>query len=381
MRRPKRVLIIDYNVVSAMLSGHSLLTLIDQLDPARYVVATVFNRPCAAEKAVAARGNTTFIVPHGGGSLAKRCWQYGTLPGKLWRIAQALQPDIIHANNVMAARPAMLLKALTATPVVVHVRNTGLLPRFRQMMFRADHFACVSQATKLGTLPPFLHPRTSVVYDGLDLAEYSPSQSGKKQSRLEHGLPQEALLVGMAGRISPQKGQIHFIEAARQLTRTRSNVVFVHAGGIPDPLSRDAYERTLAEQSRDLCAKQKMRWLGYLDPISQFWNMIDVVVVPSCGPEAFGRVLIEAMAMERPVVATRSGGPEEIIEANKTGLLVPLGDTAALTAAIDRLVAEPQARRLMATAARADVEQRFSAPAYANRITDMYDKVLIGAGK
>lgn len=110
--------------------------------------------------------------------------------------------------------------------------------------------------------------------------------------------------------------------------------------------------------------------------MSDFSGAVDLAVVPSCGPEVFGRMVIEAMAMQRPVIAIRSGGPEEIIKANETGLLVPMGDSGALAVAVSELLEDAEARSRIGAAGRLEVERHFSATAYAGRVMELYDRIL-----
>lgn len=377
MPEPRTVLILDYNVTATMLSGHSLLCLLDHLDRSRYVPVVVFNRPAEVERAVSARGVEAVVVPHGGGSWLRRGWEYGRLPFALGSIARRTKPSLVHANNAMAARAAIALKTVTGLPVLVHIRNIGLHPRVAPFVLRADSFAPVSQATLEGTLPPRLHPRATVVADGLDLSEYPACDaSARADARRALGLPVEALIVGMAGRLSAQKGQRYFVEAAGSLLASRADVVFVHAGKVPCADSSDAYERELASSTAAWSASGRFRWLEYVDSIPRFWAAVDVAAAPSCGPDAFPRVVIEAMAARRPVVATPAGGPQEIITTPDVGALVPMGDGRALAAAIESLLDDPVRRERMGDAARRRVESSYSAGAYALKVMDLYDRLV-----
>lgn len=373
----KMVLIIQYNVGPEMLSAYSLLALLDHLDRLRYGAVVVFNRSCDAERAVAQRGIDTFIFQHGGGHMLRRIWEYGKLPLMLWNLARRVRPSIIHADNVMAGRPAVVLSLLTGLPVIVHLRNIGLFRRTSSFIFRADHFAAMSKATVEGTLPSVLQSRATVVWDGLELADYhidDPMLKAKARNML--GLPQDKFIIGMIARLSEQKGQRYYVEAAKNLTAVRSDVLFVHAGKSPRPDSTDAYERELAKASRDMCASGCFRWFDYIDETKVLWAAVDIAVLPACGPEAFGRVVIEAMAMERPVIATMVGGPEEIIESGSSGLLIPPGDSQALTESIDELLNDGAKAKRIGKSGRQRVEGLFSAELYAERIMAMYDHLL-----
>lgn len=378
MSTPSTVLIIDYNTVPQMLSGHSLITLLRHLDSSRYRAVVVFNRAGEYSAATSKLAVKTIILAHGGGSLVKRAWQYGCLAPKLWSLARRVKPCLIYANNVMAARPAVLLKALTSLPVIVHIRNVGLFPRTSPFVRHADHFLAVSGATANGTLPPKMQTRTSIVYDGLALSDYPVVDANlRRQFRRSVGLPLDGYVVGMGARFTPQKGQTYFLEMAKRISAQRGDVFFVHAGGMPRPESRDPYEQSLIAQSAGMIACGRFRWLPHIEDMTTFWSALDVATVPSAGPEALSRAAIEAMASGVPVVATCSGGPDEIIEHSDTGLLVPMRDAGALARAVTQLLCDSGLRARISRNAHSAVKERFSAERYAAKIADIFDRVAL----
>ena len=107
---------------------------------------------------------------------------------------------------------------------------------------------------------------------------------------------------------------------------------------------------------------------------------LDVFCHTSIEPEPFGLVIIEAMAMKCPVIATRAGGPLEIVEDGVSGLLTQPGDAPALAEAISTLLADPARRRRFADAGRARVEQHYSLRAFRAQLARLYADILNGAG-
>lgn len=379
MSAPKTVLILDYNNVPQMLSGHSLIAFLRHLDSSRYRAVVVFNRIGEYSAAASRSAAETIILPHGGGNLLKRTWQYGRLVLSLWLLARRVRPCLIYANNVMAARPAVVLKALTGLPVIVHIRNTGFYPRTAPLALRADQFLTVSRSTAEGTLPPDFQNRATIVYDGIELPEFPVADPDSRlRSRLKLNLPSTGYLVGMAGRLTAQKGQRCFLEMAKRICAQRKDVFFVHAGGVPSSKSREPYEQLLAAESAGLTESNQFRWLPYIEDMATFWSALDVAVVPSAGPEAFSRAVIEAMASGPPVVATHSGGPDEIIEHAETGLLVSMQDASALVRAVMQLLNDAELRGRISSNARCAVEERFSAERYAAKIAEVFDHVVLG---
>jgi glycosyltransferase involved in cell wall biosynthesis len=110
---------------------------------------------------------------------------------------------------------------------------------------------------------------------------------------------------------------------------------------------------------RELDIGDRVVFTGEKKDISSWINALDLLIHPS-RRESFGRVIVEALAREIPVVATRSGGSEEILEATEAGLLVPQQDPVALAEAMDRMISHPLRAREMAGRGRALVEEKFS---------------------
>jgi glycosyltransferase involved in cell wall biosynthesis len=118
--------------------------------------------------------------------------------------------------------------------------------------------------------------------------------------------------------------------------------------------------------------QDKIVFTGYRQDIPALMKFMDIVVHASNSPEPFGMVVIEGMAMGKPVVATRAGGPLDIVVDGMTGLLVPVGDAKALAGAVIRLLGEPGLRTRMGVAGRERVEENFCSSIYAEKIGEIY---------
>ena len=105
-------------------------------------------------------------------------------------------------------------------------------------------------------------------------------------------------------------------------------------------------------------------------------DAMDIAIHSSTNPEPFGRVLIEAMALGRPLIAPREGGPLEIVVDGETGVLIPPRDTAALAGAIDRLVSDPALRRKLGNAGRARVDAMFDIRHHVHALETIFDEML-----
>jgi glycosyltransferase involved in cell wall biosynthesis/GT2 family glycosyltransferase len=199
---------------------------------------------------------------------------------------------------------------------------------------------------------------TFVVHPGID----SPPALAEKEAReLRRGLgiPDGRTIVGILGRLQPWKGQDRFLRALAIL-RARGHAVHgLVVGGDAYGLA-PGFARHLDELARTLKLSGSVTFAGQVETAGPYLGVMDILVNASVG-EPFGIVLIEAMAMGLPVVAVERGGPTEIVEAGRSGLLVPRGDAVELADAVERLVCDGVLRRRLGERGRERFQQRFRA--------------------
>jgi glycosyltransferase involved in cell wall biosynthesis len=369
-----------YSASATLWSEYSLISFIKYLDTSRYRPIVVFNQESRVREILTGRGVLTAIVPHGRNGWGRGLLDYLCLPLRVFFLARRYSPSLIYADNIMAGRVGVVLKVLTGCPLIVQVRNCNLPPRTAFLLSFVDRFVAVSKVAGHAVLPVPRRKHLSVTYDGVDTSGYFSGEaiSSIRDSALERlGLPKNVTIVGMAGRITPQKGQDVFVDAANLISRTYSDVAFVHIGGVPLPSNTSSYEFKLLAASRELCQNKKYFWLPYAEDMRVFWQAVDIAVCPSSGPEALGRVVLEAMAMGKPIVATRSGGPEELVEDGKSGLLVSMSDPPALARAIESLILNKEKRARLSGTALSIVRDRYSSEVYAGKLMAIFDEVSI----
>ena len=293
-------------------------------------------------------------------------------------LRQVLDHDafaICHANTLRAAVYAAGVAPRAGVPLVWHVRDANVPGWTRRLLLRRCRRAIATSrflAESLGN-----HPKVRLVPNGIDVATV-PGDSAGAAFRQELGIPPDAPVVGCLGRIRPWKGQGSFVDVAAQIAPQRPKASFLIVGDtlFPDP-GRD-YVAELKQQATALGIADRIRFAGHRpDPLAALRAM-DVVV--NCSrDEPFGRVLIEAMACERPVVAFRSGAVPEIVSDGRTGILVAPGDTHAMADAILGLLDEPDRARQMGRAGQPRVRERFALDASTRGVEALYDE-LAAAG-
>ena len=175
-------------------------------------------------------------------------------------------------------------------------------------------------------------------------------------------------MVGIVGRLQPLKGQDRFLAALAELRRRGREVHGLLVGGDAWDLS-PAYAAELRRLIPKLGLEDHVTMTGQVEDAGPYFALMDVAVSASVG-EAFGIVLIEAMAAGVPVVAVADGGPLEIVVPDANGVLAADGSPAALAAAIDRLLVDPGLRSRVATAGARDCREHFGATAMATGLTE-----------
>ena len=243
----------------------------------------------------------------------------------------------------------------------------------------ASRYIANSQVTRENLLELGIAPaQVNVVYPPVDLERFDPDRpAALALRRPAFGIPAQAPCVGIVGQLQEWKGHKLFLRAFAQVLRTVPEAWGCIVGA--PPVGGEAYERELHELAEALGVSHRVVFAGFVGDVPSALQLFDVVVHASIEPEPFGRVIAEAMAMRRPVVASDEGGPREIIEHGRTGLLFTQGDDRALADSIVSLLREPARAMRIAEAGYADMRQRFSATQHARLVEEVYADVLRGS--
>jgi glycosyltransferase involved in cell wall biosynthesis len=312
-------------------------------------------------------------------------------PLTIWRNAallatliQAERVAIVHARSRAPAWSAWLACRRTGAHFVTtyHGAYGEDLPfkrRYNAVMARGERVIVASRfiaeliKTRHGTDPA----RIRVIPRGVDPAAFDPAAvSGERMARLasQWRLPDGAAVVLLPGRLTSWKGQAVLIEAFARLARRDLCCVLVGSDQ-----GRRHYAARLIRQAEALGVADRLRLAGECDDMPAALMLADIVVHASTEPEAFGRVVIEAQAMGRPVIASDLGGPVETVEHGVTGWRVPPGDAEVLAAAIDQVLALPAAERgALGSRARAAVLRGYTVAAMQAATLAVYDELLVG---
>jgi alpha-maltose-1-phosphate synthase len=319
-------------------------------------------------------------------------------------VGEADSPDVVHCHTWYSHLAGCLARPLTSAPLVLtthslephrpwKVEQLGTAYHATTWIERtayenADGVIAVSKAMKedVQILYGVEPRRVRVIHNGIDPDEYRPRPAPSTLRRL--GVDPDVPIVLFVGRITRQKGILHLVRAIKYLT---PGLQVVLCAGAPDTEAIAAEMTALVAEAKR-ASQDDVVWIPEMVPkedVISLYTHASVFVCPSVY-EPFGIINLEAMACETPVVAAAVGGIPEIIVHGTTGLLVPLdaegGDSPeprdpdafshALAAAINELMASPDRRVAMGTAARARVLEHFSWAHIAEETLDFYRQLI-----
>ena len=352
--------------------------LFDRLDRTRYRALLICPEPGPFVGHMKARGVETHLV-----HLAPLF-----NPMALWRLTRLLARErvtILQTHGARANFYGRIAGRLAGVPVIISTVHNSLkdytahwLTRWfyakalRLTLSLVHQIICVSDSTRRDLIDecPAAEARIQTVYNGVDPSAF-PSQPDRQKVRQELRITRGPVLVVIA-RLTEQKGHRYLLQAFPDLLKTWPQLccVFVGEGELHETLHRMAI---------DLGVERACRFLGARDDIADILAAADLFVLPSLS-EGFPFVLLEALAMGRPVIASRVNGVSELIEDHKTGLLVPPRDPQALGAAIREVLNDPTAASKMGAVGRAVVRERFTVNRMVADTTAIFDAAMQDAG-
>lgn len=226
-----------------------------------------------------------------------------------------------------------------------------------------------SQAT-MEKLRPNVECR--LFYWGTPILEVPEAE--ERSARAELGIGYDQVLLGSFGRLQRWKGQDIFIAAAAEVARARPKAAFTVVGGSVFGLEPEYFE-SLRRDAAAAGLADRLRFTGFRSDVPRLMAACDIICHTSRVPEPFGLVIIEAMALGRPVIATSGGGPSEIIADDSLGLLVPPEDPGALARAMIALIDAPAQRQKLGARGRELVRAKFSIDVMASTLIQHLEMV------
>jgi glycosyltransferase involved in cell wall biosynthesis len=300
------------------------------------------------------------------------------LIAKVVKLAQNY--DLIYANTQKALVVGALASIFSPRPLVYHLRDILSADHFSRTNRRiaitlANRFASLVITNSKATQAAFIEAGgraeiTEVVYNGFEPNNYNIQEANPHQVRQQLGLDGQ-FVVGHFSRLSSWKGQHILLEALAQCPRDVTAIL------VGDALfGEQDYVQHLHQQVGQLGLEERVRFLGFRSDIVSLMKACDLIAHTSTSAEPFGRVIVEAMLCERPIVASAAGGVVELVETDKTGWLFSPGDSQQLAQIITTCRNQPEYTANIVHQAHIQAIQRFKLTATNQQISQLLYQVL-----
>ncbi len=381
---PYRVLYIDH---TAKMSGGeiALLNMIRALDKERFTPIVVLFADGELARELKASNVDVHILPLSKQLLDTRKDSLGV--GSLVKLAsvvdfvrsikylipviKSIKPSIVHTNSLKSDFVGGIAAKFCRVPLIWHIRDridTDYLPKsvVLSIRFLARFLPTMVVANSQSTLETLHLPARSqsgVVHSGIVLPPVPEER--------DWNFP---VKIGIVGRIARWKGQHIFIQAAKKVHASYPNTEFSLIGS--PMFGEQDYSNEISAMVEEYGMKDCVEFQGFRADIMNAVSELDILVHASITAEPFGQVIVEGMALEKPVVATAGGGVLEIVKDGITGLLVPMNDADTMANALNSLLADKEKARKMGKSARERVVNKFTVPQTAKQMESLYNKLL-----
>lgn len=304
-------------------------------------------------------------------------------PLAAFRLSRIIESEGVNVLHIHLPRDLMLcyVAAKLARKRVVKILHKHLSVGVRKMdavhriLYRdLDLTIAISDYVRRSLLRfcPLSYEDVLVVECGLNLNRWQPEGVDRDGLRREYGLSAADRLVGLVGRLDPRKGQEDFIRAAGLLSHKHPDLTFLVVGDSPD----EDYKRHLLRLSHELGMGERLIFTGHRTDIAAVVGGLDLLVAPS-REESFGLVVIEAMALRKPVVVTDRGAFPEFVSDGVTGRVVNWNDPVGLAGAIEACLARPLETQAITERAYDQVKERFDLGKIVDRLDHLYRILLV----
>ena len=282
------------------------------------------------------------------------------------------KPDIVHTHASLSARIAAKRLGIK----VVHTRHCieDGKPFIKKELYGfvnnilSDRVIGVSKAVCQNLLADGIDKKKlRIVYNGI-FPLNETSKVNKQIMREKYGISDKNIVVGMVARLEPVKNHMMFLESAKVISTICPEAVFMIVGN-------GSMEEKLKARVKELDMDNKVVFTGYISDVNDIMNIIDIHVLTS-EKEALSISLIEAMSLAKPVVATDSGGPAEVVSNGVSGILIPVGDALGFAMGVVRFIQRPDIAKKAGEAGKNIVYEKFLADKMAREIEDIYKELV-----
>jgi glycosyltransferase involved in cell wall biosynthesis len=301
---------------------------------------------------------------------------------RLMNIFKSERPRVVHTHTSKAGILGRWAAFLAKVPIIIHTphghvfwgyfnrRKTSVFIFLERLTARiTDRIITLTEQEKKDHLRFAIAPETkfAVIHSGVDLSKFSGVTVDAFEMKKKLGISEESFVVGTVGRLTPVKGQRYLLEAAVKVVLQKPDTLFVFLG--------DGELLTeLNEMASALGIKDHVKFLGWRPDVAEIMTVFDVFVLPSLN-EGMGKVLVEAMAMGKPIIASNVGGIPDLVINDDNGLLVAPEDPGAIAETIEGLYRDSVKTRNMGEKGKL-IAAGYSVNAMIQKIDRLYTEVL-----
>ncbi len=296
----------------------------------------------------------------------------------LVRIIQKEKPNIVHTHTSKAGILGRLAAKITKVPYIVHTPHGHVFyGHFGPLLSRifiwieklfslfTDRIITLTEGEKKDYIELSLFPPEKLfkIHSGVDIEKFKQEPVSAVEKKHSLGLAQNGLVVGFIGWLLPIKGPMHLLKAMEDVWQDHDDTILVFIG-------KGDLDVDLRAEALKASTNGRVNFLGWRHDIDEIMPIFDIFVLPSLN-EGMGRVLVEAMAAGKPIVASNVGGIPDLVQHDINGLLVPPGDEKALAASIKQLINDPEKAKKMGQRGR-ELCNQFSVEAMVEKIDALY---------
>jgi glycosyltransferase involved in cell wall biosynthesis len=299
----------------------------------------------------------------------------------LARLIQREQVAIVHVNEILDVYAGVAAR-VAGVPCVWHVRaDLATVPRLRKALSKvvlelADKVVVVSRSVQRRVFQRREREKVFVMNDpGPDPSRFHTGITGSA-IREELGIAREELVVGLIGKLVEVKGHAALLRAAPHVLRRFPHTCFLIVGGAVEGERNAEYASMLRGLPEELGIDGRVVFTGFRSDVPQIMAACDVITHCSIYPDPFPGVVLQGMALGKPVVASNLGGAKEQIQEGVSGLLVDPRDPWSLASAITSLLSSPGTRDALGKTAAEQVRTRFTPEIFLDNLTGLYRDLL-----
>jgi glycosyltransferase involved in cell wall biosynthesis len=298
-------------------------------------------------------------------------------PWHLSRVIARFKPDVVHSHGLPVLAELGQLSAFHLAPHWVHTYHFGNYPITEkpwhmhvERLFSAapDQLVAVSdrQREDLVRFHRLDPQRIMTIPNGVPANSFAGDPAVRQRKRAELGIPPDAFVVGSVAVLSEQKGMTFLLQAAHAMRERHPSVKFLIVGGGP-------LEQPLREEAAARGLESTVVFTGWRKDAAELLCAFDVYVMASLW-EAMPVALLEAMAARLPIVVTDVGQNRQIVEGERSAVVIPPGDASAIVSAVQTLIERPSFAAALAAAAHERVDQQFGTARMIERYEDLYNR-------